>query len=203
MKETILRKIVVRDPDGVPGEITFGLDYCQGNAQSHWAVTAWFCGQDRNGHQVEHGGCCHDVILKIRPELAPFVALHLSDADGAPMHAVANGWYAMAGAMNGAGETYHAGNGKVQHWKPDGSFDGYRESTPEECLIQCANHLRITRQQAANLRDECLALVTHNDPESFGYKNGCRKAKEYFAERVNAMRPRWAQESAEALKLIQ
>jgi len=39
------------------------------------------------------GGCIHDVILKHYPELAPLVAVHLSEADGTPMHAEANARY--------------------------------------------------------------------------------------------------------------
>lgn len=38
-------------------------------------------------------GTLHDEILEHFPELAPLVALHLSTADGVPMHAVANGLY--------------------------------------------------------------------------------------------------------------
>ena len=38
-------------------------------------------------------GCIHDVILKHYPELAPLVSVHLSAADGQPMHAEANARY--------------------------------------------------------------------------------------------------------------
>lgn len=36
------------------------------------------------------GGCIHDIILEHYPELAPLVTVHLSEADGLPMHAEAN-----------------------------------------------------------------------------------------------------------------
>lgn len=38
-------------------------------------------------------GCIHDEVIKHAPELAPFVALHLSDQHGAPMYATDNGYY--------------------------------------------------------------------------------------------------------------
>jgi hypothetical protein len=36
------------------------------------------------------GGCIHETILKHFPELAPLATVHLSEADGRPMHAEAN-----------------------------------------------------------------------------------------------------------------
>lgn len=45
------------------------------------------------------GGCLHDEINKHFPEFRPFVSLHLSDAKGAPMYAVANGFYWLTGCM--------------------------------------------------------------------------------------------------------
>lgn len=39
------------------------------------------------------GGCCHEGIAIVFPELRPFIALHLSDAKGAPMYAQGNGFY--------------------------------------------------------------------------------------------------------------
>lgn len=39
------------------------------------------------------GGCCHEEIAAVFPELRTFIALHLSDAKGAPMYAQGNGFY--------------------------------------------------------------------------------------------------------------
>lgn len=38
-------------------------------------------------------GAMTDAIAKAFPDLRPVADLHLADEDGAPMHAVANGWY--------------------------------------------------------------------------------------------------------------
>lgn len=70
-----------------------GLHYLQGNSSPYFAVTAEIYAQgDRRG-DPSTCGCCHDEVLKTWPELAPVVALHLADIDGAPMHAEANGLY--------------------------------------------------------------------------------------------------------------
>lgn len=44
-------------------------------------------------NQRYSGGAGHAEILKHFPQFADLAALHLSDVDGVPMHAIANGWY--------------------------------------------------------------------------------------------------------------
>lgn len=41
----------------------------------------------------DFGGCCHDLSAKVWPEISGFIPLHLSDENGTPMHAKANGLY--------------------------------------------------------------------------------------------------------------
>jgi hypothetical protein len=55
-----------------------------GNASPHFSVT---------GETPFSGGCLHTEIVEEFPELAPLVALHLSDDNGAPMHAADNALY--------------------------------------------------------------------------------------------------------------
>lgn len=101
-------------------------DDCR-NGIEHWSVTADIY---ENNKDVG-GGCCHERILSLRPELAPFVALHLSDVHGAPMHSGANAWYWYAGWKGGLGEQYHGGSGR----------DG---KTPEDCRRILQEHIRAT-----------------------------------------------------------
>lgn len=104
-----------------------GLHYIKGNAKPYFSLTCWYH-RYGNSLQCEGGGADHDTILEHFPELYDLAALHLADIDGVPMHAEANGWYWLAGALGGAGERCHGGNSKGNHGGE------YREPTPTECL---------------------------------------------------------------------
>lgn len=187
-----------RNPERVPLYFAAegGLHYLRGNAAPYFALTYT---SHRSGHprQLESGGAGHERIAEVFPgRFDDLAALHLSTIDGVPMHAEANGWYWMAGALGGAGEQYHGGNADRQHWRDvDGvrTFDGYRHSTPDECLATFADHARITVEEAAALRDE-LRDEHANNPD------GWTAARATLALRLDDMRPRW---KAEALAAIE
>ena len=114
-------------------------DECR-NGREHFSLTADIDEKRGNNRWVESGGgCCHDHILKLKPDLKPFADLHLSDQDGAPIHPFGNAFYWFAGFNGGLGQQYHGGSGSSG--KP-----------AEECRRIFCDHLRISS-------DECAAIV--------------------------------------------
>lgn len=68
-------------------------DDCR-NGHADFAITADIYEKDKYDFwKWAAGGCCHEEIAVVFPELRPFIALHLSDAKGAPMYAQGNGFY--------------------------------------------------------------------------------------------------------------
>src|SRR3990167_8710708 len=99
-----------------------GLHWIRGNKKPYFSLTCSY---------PDGGGATHDLILKHFPQFADLAALHLADIDGVPHHALANGFYLLAGAFPGPlGERYHAGN-------------SYRNPTPDECLSSFAKLWRV------------------------------------------------------------
>lgn len=85
IKSSSLKSNSIVSKDGIPGIVTYGLRYLEGNDSAYFTVTAWFKGRGQ-----EFSGCCHDEILAVMPELQPLVDLHLSAESGLPMHLYAN-----------------------------------------------------------------------------------------------------------------
>lgn len=122
-KETILHKKQILVHGGKELLIvTYGLQYIKGNSDSYFTAT----GEVWKGRDFISCGCLHDEILKAFPGMSDIVSLHLSDSDGAPMHAVENGWY------HNGGTKYHEYNRTV-----------------------LASHLRITPEQADIIHANC------------------------------------------------
>lgn len=110
-------------------------DECN-NGHEDFSITA-DVDEKRGGFwRDQMGGCCHEHILKLRPDLAPFVKLHLCTHEGLPMHSAANAFYWFAGFNGGLGQQYHGGNGN------DGkSAEDYRRIFAE--------HIHATEEQVA------------------------------------------------------
>lgn len=80
------------------------------------------------------GGCLHDEILDAAPELKPLVDIHLSDLDGVPMYAEANGWCWLAKAA-----------GIPQRYEPTQS--------EKECFQLFCSHARLSSEEAQEIVD--------------------------------------------------
>lgn len=121
--------------------IKISLDDDCRNGHEDFSLTADIYEKTPHGWRDVGGGCCHDHILKLRPELAPFAALHLSTFDGVPMHVFGNAFYWFAGIPDNLGKEYHG-------WS--GSFG----KSPAECRAIFISHTRVTAEECAALEEE-------------------------------------------------
>jgi len=115
-------------------------DQCK-NGHQTFAITADVENNESRRHgDIAAGGCLHDDIEKVFPELAPLIRWHLCSTDG-PMHYRANTIY-LAGDRdyNGlrAGESRQIRNGKtgLPCWILDGPRTQYQnaEQCPDEVV---------------------------------------------------------------------
>ena len=69
-------------------------DECK-NGHEDFSITSdfWKLESPRTDRNWIMGGCCHEEILKFRPDLKIFVDLHLNDFRGYPMYYIENGFY--------------------------------------------------------------------------------------------------------------
>lgn len=155
-------KLTTTLPNG--GKLSCVVQLSQhGNQVPYFSVTG-----DLYGPTGRHEACgmLHDEILAAWPHLANAIALHLSDIDGLPMHAEANGWYWLAGAVDGHfGQEIHGGNGTPAR-------------TQDECLEIFAKHVRTTIGDARRLRDWFASMHV-------------ALARTTFKHWVAEQRPRW------------
>ena len=70
--------------------VSYGLHRIGDQAPYFTATGSGWYGRRR---EPDLSGAIGDVIVAAFPTLTDIVALHLSDVDGVPMHAKANGWY--------------------------------------------------------------------------------------------------------------
>lgn len=112
-------------------------DECK-NGHEEFSVTATIY-ELRGTRKVDvGGGCCHDHILSLRPDLQPFVDLHLCTWQGVPMHCIANAFYWLAGYHDLSYVEYHGSSGSGAKSK-------------EDCLRIFRSHVRCTDDELPTL----------------------------------------------------
>lgn len=147
----------------------------------HFSLTASIYEKDSFGYLKDvGGGCCHELITKrFGDRFKRIEELHLSDEDGVPMHALANGLY-----------WYKAGFDWKPH--PDGfchahdpyDYGKYLVKGSDSHFKVLSHHLRITTIQAKELVDKNLS-------------------KEDFTAYVESQKQRWKSEALHVLALLQ
>jgi hypothetical protein len=163
-----------------------GLHYMRGNSKPYFSLTA---DEYENGRDVA-GGCMHDDIEAHFPgRFTDLIRMHLSSSDGVPLHVLENGYYSLSGALGGAGERFHGGNGTPNH-------------TEAECLQIFADHCRIPVAEAQAIADDVRAAWGPMSEEGISpwstsdYKRG----REVWRQRCEAMRERWGREAVECIQ---
>ena len=164
--------------------VHFGLHYIRSNHAPYFSLT--IKSGKRNGRD-EFGGADHETILRELPELADLAALHLSDIDGVPLHAEANGWYQLAGACGGFSEKYHAGNAESY-------------GRPKDPLGVFAAHCRITRDEARAIAAEVVAYdVEQREGVQWKDRVSGAQGRKRWAAICESFRPRWKAEADAAI----
>lgn len=152
-------------------------DECR-NGHEDFSITAY--GEELDGRgrwQDTFGGCCHDEILKHRPDLAPFIALHLSNCDGVPMYGAENGFYWFQGAFPDT----------VTDLRPCHGSTGSSGKSPDECRRILLDHLRANEKE--------LAAICEFAPRS-------KMEFAYILEKLG-FRAKWKAEAREAIRQLE
>lgn len=127
--------------------VTAGLHHMGNNPLPYWSVTGNSFEKLGNGHWNEAGGgCIHDEIARFWPKLKPAIRVHLSDSEGAPMHALGNAEYWLGGIVD-TGARYHGGSGSSAR-------------SAEECRRILREHLRIDENELGEIVDSSHPLET-------------------------------------------
>jgi hypothetical protein len=171
--------ITIKDSNENPFVITISTD------RGYFAITAE--GKDR-------GGCMHDEILRYRPDLKPFVDLHLAWLDGEPLHAEANGWHWLAKVAE-----------IKQRYEP--------EQTQIQCLQLFREHVRLPHGLSIvdairhEYRKGRETVATSENVsarcEQEQRKVGAESARKLWGSICEGMKERWAREAQDALILLE
>lgn len=187
------KQITAKHPEGFI-RINISTDGCVPN-QPYFSITADLCRNDLFTDRGIFACGCFDEILSIRPDLKPFVGLHLSNLDGVPMHAEENGFYWLAKAA-----------GIPQKYKPDQSV--------ETCTKYLQSHLRLGYSETLFLiaqvatayidgKDELFFEEITPETRAKQEEQGIFRAKTIFKKEVESMKPRWKAEAEAAISFLE
>lgn len=124
-------------------------DQC-GNGHNSFAITAEV--RRPGGRDIEAGGCMHDEIAKVFPELAHLIKWHLVDTTG-PMHYISN-------------TTYHAGD--RDHW---GLRKGEKRQVKNgKTGVPCWELVAVVDGQEVPLRDVDRLVDSETQPQAPGLR---------------------------------
>ena len=144
---------------------------------SYWSVTG----------QVGRNmfGCCHEEILKVWPELQPFVDLHLSDSEtGMPMYAIENGLYWLSGTHKEIAEYF-------DYTPLNGNFP----KTEQESLRILSEHFRTTNLPIVQAAlDYCKAAKNEGKAKA----NVVAGLRQMTTDFVEEQKTRWLAETNSA-----
>lgn len=128
MRKEEFRKVTISGERYAVAHVEYGLHFIERNQMPYFSVTFAAAKSQRKYDEGnwDYSGAGHEAALALMPEVADLVRLHLAEIDGAPIHAVANGWY-----------WYSNYDGKGIKLYPSQS---YYSLTPHE---RAARHLRI------------------------------------------------------------
>jgi hypothetical protein len=90
---------------------TYGMHYIQGNSLPYFSVTGDVQEKGDHGWTESGGGCCHEAISELFPELVPLIRWHLVDQTGVPSHYMANALYYW--------KTLKSAFDEAEPWKPE------------------------------------------------------------------------------------
>lgn len=112
------RRTKTVDGEKILLEVAVRFDDQCGNRHNTFAITAsgWY--DHFKSRDIDFGGCCHELIAKVFPELAPLIKWHLVDT-GSPMHYVANTVYHASNLYNGKAK------GEPNAWENRIKFDNF------------------------------------------------------------------------------
>lgn len=195
MRDPVLASVTIPGAGRTPARFLRalgGLHYLRGNSAPYFSLTMEGGRYNTRAarEDIDSCGCNHEEILRRWPRFADLAALHLSDINGEPMHAEANGVYHLAGADPSLfRQEYHAGN--------CGGLPS--RETEETCRRRAREHFRITEDELSALFVRISAAVTPiialHSRRLLPVEEIRNASRAVVAAFVEEMRPRWKAEA--------